>query len=131
MVMRGLEGVLALGDRIASLSPAEAAQLCRYLEATYGFRPEALPPTIVPDPEDVVPDPLPDLFFTVLLEGFDQGRRLVLIKTLRELLPLGLVEARNLVEQRPSVLAKDLPAEEAQHFKQKVELAGGRVRIVQ
>ena len=41
-----------------------------------------------------------------------------------------MIEARNLVEQLPSVLAKDLPAEEAQRFKQKVELAGGKVRIV-
>lgn len=128
MVMRGLEGILALGDRIASLSPAEAAQLCGYLETTYGLRPESLPVRIVPEP-DVIPDPLPEPLFSILLEGFDPGRRLVLIKTLRELLPLGLIEARNLVEQLPSVLAKHLPPEEAQGFKQKVELVGGRVRV--
>src|SRR5262249_23933225 len=98
------------------------------LETTYGLRPEALPVRIIPEP-DVIPDPLPEPLFNVLLEGFDPGRKLVLIKTLRELMPLGLVEARNMVEQLPSVLAKHLAPEEAQTFKQKVELAGGRVRI--
>ncbi len=130
MVMRAWPTeILALGDRIATLTASDAAQLSRYLETRYGFRPEALPIRIVPDPVDPVPLPVPDPLKAVLLEGYDQGRKLVLIKTLRELLPLGLIEARNLIEQMPVVLAKDLSPEMATTFKQKLELAGGRVKI--
>jgi hypothetical protein len=74
--------IIALGDRIATLSASEAVQLGRYLKTTYGFRPEALPVNIVPEP-DVVPLPLPDPLQAVLLEGYDPARKLVLIKTLR------------------------------------------------
>ncbi len=112
------------------MTGSEAKELCRYLETTHGLRAEALPLRIVPDPGTVVPEPEPDPLRAVQLEGYDSIRKLVLIRALRELLPLGLIEARALIENLPVVLARDLAPEEAERFKQKLELAGGQVKLV-
>jgi large subunit ribosomal protein L7/L12 len=122
--------VQALGDRLAGLPVAQAAELRHYLEAVHGIRAVA-PPVVVrvprPDPEPT-PPPAP-AEFKVLLAGVDTDHRLAVIRTVRELLGLGLKEARDFVQAAPRVVREGLPRQEAEQLKALLETAGASVAL--
>lgn len=68
--------------------------------------------------------------YTVMLK--DGGaQKIAVIKAVREInQDLGLVDAKNLVESAPKEVKKDLPKEEAQEAKKKLEAAGATVELV-
>jgi large subunit ribosomal protein L7/L12 len=119
--------VQALGDRLAGLTATKAAELGQYLEAVHGIR---APTVIDPDP-DPDPDPTPPApdEFKVLLAGFDAARKIPVMRAVRELLGLGLKEARDFVEAAPRVVREGLPRPEAEQLKTLLETAGARVTL--
>ncbi|MCS7191671.1 MAG: 50S ribosomal protein L7/L12 [Armatimonadetes bacterium] len=67
-------------------------------------------------------------FKVVLKSAGDQ--KLQVIKTVREVVPgLGLKEAKDLVENAPSVLKEGISKEEAQKIREKLEAVGATVEI--
>lgn len=68
--------------------------------------------------------------FTVMLK--DGGaQKIAVIKAVREInQDLGLVDAKNLVEAAPKEVKKDLPKDEAEEAKKKLETAGATVELV-
>jgi large subunit ribosomal protein L7/L12 len=68
--------------------------------------------------------------FTVMLK--DGGaQKIAVIKAVREInQDLGLVDAKNLVEAAPKEVKKDLPKDEAEEAKKKLEAAGATVELV-
>jgi len=122
--------VQAIGDRIVTLTPARAGELQRYLDVIHGLKPGMFPILGVrPVPPEPEPTVWGDPVFDVILESVDPVRRIVVIKALRDLLPLGLREARDLMEQAPSMIAKGLAREEAERFQQELRLAGAKVVV--
>jgi large subunit ribosomal protein L7/L12 len=120
-----------IGDRIAGLSIARAAELHRYLERVHGVRVAASvvaerPRIISPDP--VVPPPPTE--FRLVLEGFDPARKINVIKVVRELTGLGLKEAKDLVEMAPRIVRDGLSADQAAQLKKQLDAAGARTAIV-
>jgi large subunit ribosomal protein L7/L12 len=115
--------IQALGDRIAGLTTAGAAELQKYLEVVYGVKSVTTP---VAERRRVVkpPPPPPPTEFRVVLEGFDPARKVNAIKAVRELLTLGLKEARDTVESSGRVLKEGLGREEADRLKAHLEAAG-------
>lgn len=67
---------------------------------------------------------------SVVLEGFESGKKIGVIKLVREFTGLGLVEARALVESLPKPVKSDLDGQTAEQMKSVFEKAGARVRIV-
>jgi large subunit ribosomal protein L7/L12 len=64
--------------------------------------------------------------FTVeLTDAGDQ--KIQVIKAVKEILGLGLKEAKDLVDGAPAVLKENMPKEEAEALKARVEEAGGKV----
>jgi large subunit ribosomal protein L7/L12 len=115
--------IQALGDRIAGLTTAGAAELHKHLEVVYGIKSVTTPvarrdPVVEPTP------PPPPTEFRVVLEGFDPARKVHAIKAVRELLTLGLKEARDLVESSGRVLKEGLGREEADKLKAQLEAVG-------
>ena len=121
--------VQALGDRVAALTAAKAVELRKYLEAVHGVK--ALAPAVVLREETMPREPTPFVpaEFQVRLDGFDAPRKLPLVRLLRELLGLGIKEARDLVEAAPRVVRAGLPREEAEQLKARLEEAGARASI--
>jgi len=68
--------------------------------------------------------------YTVMLK--DGGaQKIAVIKAVREInQDLGLVDAKNLVESAPKEVKKDLPKDEAQEAKKKLEAAGATVDLI-
>ena len=66
--------------------------------------------------------------FTVKLT--DAGAsKIGIIKIVKEVLALGLKEAKDLVDAAPSVLKEDVKKEDAEALKKKIEEAGGKVEL--
>ncbi len=115
-----------IGDRIAALTLAGAAELCGYLREVHRIEPslgvEVLPP--LPPPP-----PAPPAEYAVRLDGFDPARKINVIKTVPEVTGVGLKEARDLVEAAPRTVRDNGSPAEAEALKKKLEEAGARVSV--
>jgi len=66
--------------------------------------------------------------FDVVLES-DGGSKIPVMKAVKELLGLGLKEAKELVESAPATLKEGVKAADAEEMKAKIEEAGGKVAL--
>ncbi|MDP3763056.1 MAG: 50S ribosomal protein L7/L12 [bacterium] len=67
---------------------------------------------------------------TASVELTDGGaNKIAIIKIVKEVLGLGLKEAKDLVDAAPSMLKADMKKEEAQALKKQIEEAGGKVTL--
>ncbi len=66
--------------------------------------------------------------FTVELTGSGE-QKIAVIKAVKEILGLGLKDAKDLVDDVPSSLKEDIGKEEAEEIKKKIEEAGGKVEL--
>jgi large subunit ribosomal protein L7/L12 len=68
--------------------------------------------------------------FAVTLEGgIPDDKKIGVIKAVREVTGFGLKEAKELVDGAPKELKKTAPKAEAESIKQKIEAAGGKVKL--
>ena len=56
-------------------------------------------------------------------------QKIAVIKVVKEVLALGLKEAKDLVESAPAMLKADAKKEDAEAWKKKIEEAGGKVTL--
>lgn len=67
---------------------------------------------------------------TASVELTDSGaNKIAIIKVVKEVLGLGLKEAKDLVDAAPSMIKADMKKEEAQALKKQIEDAGGKVTL--
>ena len=64
--------------------------------------------------------------FTVTLESFDAAKKIAVIKAVKEVLGLGLGDAKTLVESAPKALKEGVSKAEADDLIKKIEEAGGK-----
>lgn len=57
------------------------------------------------------------------------GTKVAVIKAVREITGLGLVDAKGLVDKAPSVIKENIPAAEAEEIKKKLMDAGASVEV--
>ncbi len=57
------------------------------------------------------------------------AQKIAVIKVVKEVLALGLKEAKDLVDAAPSLLKDGMKKEEADAFKKQIETAGGKVEL--
>lgn len=55
--------------------------------------------------------------------------KVAVIKAVREITGLGLVDAKGLVDKAPSAIKENIPAAEGQEIKEKLEAAGASVEV--
>ena len=67
--------------------------------------------------------------FNVVLKGFEDGKKIPVIKEVRAATGLGLKEAKELVEAGDRVVKEGISKEEATALKEKIEAAGGTVEV--
>ena len=67
--------------------------------------------------------------FDVVLTGFDAAQKIKVIKVVREVMGLGLAEAKAFVESAPKALKEGVSKEDAENFKKQLEEAGAKVEI--
>ena len=121
--------IVEIGDRIVGLSVAQAAGLVVYLDTVHGVKAFDLPlQPCVPQP-DLVVAPIWDPEFSVALTGFEAAKKIVVIKTVRELTGLGLKEAKDFVEALPRIIKDPMSRAAAEKLKAQLEAAGATATI--
>ncbi len=118
--------------QIESLSAIELAELVKELEERFGV--SAAAPVAVAGGGAATPGGEEDQAeekssYTVVLSA-SGDQKINVIKALREInQELGLKEAKDLADNPPKEIKKDVPKEEAEEAKKKIEAAGGNVEL--
>ena len=117
------EDILAYLDEAPIL---EHNELVKAIEDKYGVS-AAAPVAVAAAPAEGEGAAAPSNV-TVVLTGFGDSK-VGVIKVVREITGLGLVEAKKLVDTVPAELKKDVPAEEAENIKKQLTDAGATVEL--
>ena len=116
-----------LVERLGQLTVMEAGELAKKLEEAWGVTAEmGMAVQAVSTPEVSSAN---DENKTVTLKGFPADKKMTVLKTIKDLLGLGLMEAKQFVESAPKVVKADIPKEEADELAKKLQDAGAELEI--
>lgn len=118
-----------LGDKIVGLTLKEAVDLGDYLKDEYGIEAAAGGAVMMAGPAGPgAAEEEEKSTFDVVIKG-DGGKKIQVIKVVRELTGLGLKEAKEVVDSLPSKVKEGISKEEAEELKTKLEEAGAEVEL--
>ena len=116
------EKVTAMIEEIKGLTVLELSELVHALEEEFGVSAAAMAAPAAPAAEEKTD-------FDVILTGFDAAQKIKVIKVIREVMGLGLAEAKAAVEGAPTTMKEGLSKEDAEALKKQVEEVGGKVEL--
>ena len=111
--------ITAMIEEIKGLTVLELSELVHALEEEFGVSAAAM---AAPAAEEKTE-------FDVVLTGFDAAQKIKVIKVVREVMGLGLAEAKAAVEGAPTTMKEALSKEDAEALKKQVEEVGGKVEL--
>ena len=114
------EKVTAMIEEIKGLTVLELSELVHALEEVFGVSAAAM--AAAPAAEEKTE-------FDVVLTGFDAAQKIKVIKVIREVMGLGLAEAKAAVEGAPTTMKEGLSKDDAEALKKQVEEVGGKVEL--
>ena len=116
-------------EQLSGLSVLEASELVKLLEEKWGVS-AAAPVAVASGPvASATAEPVEEKTeFDVVLK--DAGpKKIEVIKVVREVMGLGLAEAKAAVEGAPTTMKEALSKEDAEALKKQVEEVGGKVEL--
>lgn len=119
-----------LGDQIANLTLKQAKELSDYLEDAYGIKPAAGGAVMMAAPAEGggAAPAAEKTEFDVVLTGFGD-KKLQVVKVVKDLLGVPLMEAKKMVEAVPATLKQGISKDEANVLKTKIEAEGGSIEL--
>jgi large subunit ribosomal protein L7/L12 len=112
-------------DAIEKMTVIELHELVKFLEKKFGVSAAAV---AVAGPAAAGPAAEEKTSFNVHLT--DAGaNKISIIKVVKEVLGLGLKEAKDLVDAVPSVLKEGMKKEDAENLKKQIDAAGGKAEL--
>ena len=114
----------ALVEQVEKMTVLELHELVKVLEKKFGVSAQAV---AVAGPAAAAADDEPSTFTVELTEAGAQ--KIAVIKAVKEILGLGLKEAKDMVDAAPSVVKEGLKKEDAETLKAKLEEAGAKVTL--
>jgi large subunit ribosomal protein L7/L12 len=124
-------GTKDLGDKIVELTLKQAKELSDYLEEVHGIKAAsggAVMMAPIAGGEAAAAAPV-KTEFDVVLEGYEDAKKIAVIKEVRAATALGLKEAKELVEKFPSKVKEGISKEDAEKLKAALETAGAKVSV--
>ncbi|MCK5059981.1 MAG: 50S ribosomal protein L7/L12 [Candidatus Pacebacteria bacterium] len=112
-------------DAIEKMSVIDLNELVKFLEKKFGVSAQA---AVAPVQGESASSEEEKSVFTVHLVDFG-AQKIAVIKVVKEVLGLGLKEAKDLVDAAPSNLKEGVKKEEAEEIKKKIEEAGGKAEL--
>ena len=116
---------------IENLTVLELSKLVKTLEERLGVS-AAAPVAVAAAPADGAAAAAPaeeKTEFDVILAGFDAAKKVAVIKEVRAITGLGLIEAKGIVEGAPKPIKEGVAKEEAEKIKAQLEGAGAKVEL--
>ena len=124
------DDIVALGDKIATLTIVKAVELKDYLKEKYKIEPAAGGVMAAPAAATTAaPVAEAKTEFTVVLDDFDAAKKINVIKVVREITGLGLKEAKYLVEAKGKPVKENVSKEDAEKIKKQLEEGGAKVSL--
>ncbi|MCL2744214.1 MAG: 50S ribosomal protein L7/L12 [Planctomycetaceae bacterium] len=122
-----------LGDKIIQLTLKEAKDLSDYLKIVHGIEPAAGGAVMVAAPAaggDAGADKAEEKSeFDVVLDGFEDSKKVAVIKVVKGATGAALGESKTMVESAPVKVKTGLSKADAEKLKKELEEAGGKVSI--
>lgn len=121
----------ALAETLVNLTVKDVQELAGILKDDYGIEPAAAAVAIAAGPAaggDAAPAAVEQTEFDVILQS-GGANKLNVVKEVKNLLGLGLKEAKDLVDGAPQPLKTGVSKDEAESLKAKLEEAGAQVEI--
>lgn len=121
----------AIAEQLANLTIKDVVELTNIMEQDYGIKPAAAAVAVAaPAGGDggAAAAPAEKTEFDVVLKAAG-ANKLNVVKEVKNLLGLGLKEAKDLVDGAPSNLKQGVPKEEAENIKATLEKAGAEVEL--
>lgn len=115
-----------LVEKIETMSVLDLHELVKVLEEKFGVSAAAVA-VAAPAAGGADAGEAKDSFNVELTAAGDQ--KIAVIKVVKEVLALGLKEAKDLVDGVPSMLKEGMKKEDAEALKKKIEEAGGKVTL--
>ena len=122
-----------LGDKIVALTLKDAKELSDYLKDVHGIEPAAGGAVMMAAPAGgegggaAAAEEKTE--FDVVLEGYDDAKKVSVIKVVKNATGGGLAESKTLVESKPCKIKTGISKEEADKLKKELEEAGAQVSI--
>jgi len=128
------DAIKAMGDKIVGMTLKEAKELSDYLKEVHGIEPATGGAVMMAAPVgggDAAEKPAEKTEFDVILESFDPGKKVGVIKVARAATGASLGDAKTLVESAgPSCKIKSgVSKEEAEKLKKELENEGAKVSV--
>lgn len=118
----------AFAEQLVNLSVKEVNELAQILKEEYGIEPAAAAVAVAAGPAAGAPAEEEKTNFDVVLKSAGAAK-LQVVKKVKELTGLGLKEAKEMVDNAPSVVKEGLPKAEAENLKKELEEAGAEVEL--
>ena len=125
------EKIQTIVDQIKDLTLLEASQLVKAMEETFGVSAAAAAVAAAPAAAAGAAPAVEekDEFDGILTGMADPGKKIGIIKVVREITALGLKEAKDLVDGAPKPVKEAVPKDEAESIKKKLTDAGATVDL--
>ena len=123
--------VKAIAEQLVSLTVKEVQELAAVLKEEHGIEPAAAAVAVAAGPAGAAGEAgggAEQTEFTVMLNSAGAGK-LKVVKEVKNLLGLGLKEAKELVDGAPGVVKEGCSKEEAESIKAALEEAGAEVEL--
>ncbi len=121
--------VKALAEELVNLSVKDVQELAKVLKEEYGIEPAAAAVAVAGPAAAAEAAPAEQTEFDVILKSAGDAK-LNVIKTVKDLLGLGLKEAKELVDKAPGATLKEKVSKaEAEQIKSTLEEAGAEVEV--
>ena len=118
-----------IAEELSKLTVLEASELSKILEEKWGVSAVAPVAVAAAAPAGDAGDAAEEKdSFTILLSEVGD-KKINVIKEVRTATGLGLKEAKELVESAPKDIKEDVPKDEANEIKEKLEAAGAKVEL--
>ena len=121
----------AIAEQLVNLTVKEVSELKGILKDQYGIEPAAAAIAVAAGPaggDGAAAAAAEQTEFTVTLSSAG-AEKLKVVKEVKNLLGLGLKEAKDLVDAAPSVIKEGASKEEAESLKSALEAAGASVEL--
>lgn len=120
----------AIAEQLANLSIKDVVELTNIMEEEYGIKPAATAVAVAgPASGDGGAEAVEEKTeFDVVLKS-SGAKKLNVVKEVKNLLGLGLKEAKELVDGAPSTIKEGVSKDEAENIKKALEEAGAEVEL--
>jgi len=121
--------IKSLADQLVGLTVKEVSELAEILKEEHGIEPAAAAVAVAAGPAGGGGDAGGEQTeFTVMLNSAGAAK-LAVVKEVKNLLGLGLKEAKGLVDGAPTAVKEGVPKDEAESIKAALEAAGADVEL--